>query len=299
MESKGHNRPTRISNHGKSIKPKKESSKGNGHVEKTDRDKAKSSEEKQMLENGSNHMLDDGGEHEQQAEEKGSVSETNTDGNVNTETANNTNGGTDATERTNPVDTNGEQYEYVEHDNDEKWTTDEGNVNPLTSATPTDPEDFDSRSFLQGVGDLQARLRSVSSRSDTDGQFPADELMALVQDATTTLNNFKDYSVHSQTQMEELRHDMEEVGHRIVKQIQKRVHVTVDKTSELAQMVELLILVLLIFRLSVSERCCIDVSSKHQPIGHTCHYPDTSHHPVLNTLPQYMCGLHLPFHFSF
>ena len=218
------------------MKPKRESPKGHEHVDTTDKDEANGVQEKQLLASGTNHAPDDCDGEEQHAEAKGGAFETNTDCNVNTETANNANGEADARERTIAVDTNGVQPEHVEPDNDEKLTTDERNVNPSTSATPeqTDLDDFDSRSFLQGVRDLQTRLRSASSRSDTDGHFPADELMRLTQDATTTLNNFKDYSVHSQQQMEGLRHDMEEVGHRIVKQIHARVYVTVDKTSEFA-----------------------------------------------------------------
>ena len=133
-------------------------------------------------------------------------------------------------------DTDGEKAKQMDHpesSDQDKDETGEGSGKPSENTTPepTDPEDFDSRSFLQSVRDLHVRLRSATSHSGAEEEFPAEELKELVQDATTTLNNFKNYSVHSQSQLEDLRHEMEEVGHRIARQVQRRAYTPDTKSG--------------------------------------------------------------------
>ena len=55
-----------------------------------------------------------------------------------------------------------------------------------------------------------------------------------------------------------------------------------------------ILLVLSLFRLSLSGRCCLDGSSIHQPIfGCLSHSPDTSTHPILHVLLTDLHGLPL------
>ena len=54
-----------------------------------------------------------------------------------------------------------------------------------------------------------------------DTNFPAGELKAMVSDVTTTVNNFKSYSMYSQKQLEGLRGQMRDMKEKIHKKIQQ------------------------------------------------------------------------------
>lgn len=234
--SKGHNRPSRIVEHDLSKNSKNGLEKGHAHQVKTgEKDGGEVVGSKDALEDDVSHKPNNGVQTELGTDADRSGDETNPSEKDIAEAAGKADKEDACEEKANDMDKVDNEQESVDHDQDDDMTADEtGEDRPSWSASPeqTDPEDFDSRSFLRSMRDLHARLRSAGSRSEADDQPPGDELKALVQDASITLSNFRDYSVHSQTQMEEMRHEMDEVGHRIARQVQRRAYTSDTKRSE-------------------------------------------------------------------
>ena len=222
MDSKGHNRPTRIVDHDKTNKDATE-----GHPEQVNQGKT------DERDNAGSKVGQANGARTPENDTKPKQNEVDRNGEVTSPIEKDDTG---TATKDGKEDTDGEKGKTMDHpesSDQDKDETGEGSGKPSVSTTPepTDPEDFDSRSFLQSVKDLHVRLRSATSHSGANEEFPADELKLLVQDATTTLNNFKNYSVHSQSQLEDLRHEMEEVGHRIARQVQMRTYTPDTKSG--------------------------------------------------------------------
>ncbi len=84
-----------------------------------------------------------------------------------------------------------------------------------------DPEDFDSKTFLVSLAEVKESLQSDTFRT-IDDNYPAEELNAMVTAITTVMENFKDYSLFTQRQMESVRDEMKDITTKMQKRIQQR-----------------------------------------------------------------------------
>ena len=82
-----------------------------------------------------------------------------------------------------------------------------------------DPEEFDGKSFLSSVSDLHARLQQ-ESYNNIDESFPADQIQDMVDEVTSTMDNFKRYAIHTQQELEKVRGQMKDIKTKIYKRIQ-------------------------------------------------------------------------------
>ena len=87
-----------------------------------------------------------------------------------------------------------------------------------------DPEDFDSRSFLESLAEVKTSLESETFRTIDASDYPAEELTAMVTAITTVMDNFKHYSIFTQKQMEGMREQMKDITNRMHKRIQQRAY---------------------------------------------------------------------------
>ena len=83
---------------------------------------------------------------------------------------------------------------------------------------PVDPENFDTKSFFSDLDALSEKLHSESLHT-IDNDFDADELNSMVSAVTVSMDNFKNYSVHSQAHLERLRDQIKVVKDRMYKKI--------------------------------------------------------------------------------
>lgn len=96
----------------------------------------------------------------------------------------------------------------------------------LPEVLPSLPEDFDARSFLRELEDLEIHIRSNAYNNITM-EFPSEDLCRLVEAVTTTMSNFRDYSQHTQNKMEAVRSRVRQIRDNMHRYIQA-------KTNEIA-----------------------------------------------------------------
>ena len=92
---------------------------------------------------------------------------------------------------------------------------------PVPEVEEQSPEDFESRSFLNNLSELSAKLQTESYQTLNE-EFPVDELKNMVTAVVTTMDNFKNYTIHSQKKMEGVREQMKDIRERIHKKIAAR-----------------------------------------------------------------------------
>lgn len=86
-----------------------------------------------------------------------------------------------------------------------------------------DPEDFDSKSFLNALAELTKTLQSDYYKY-IDADFSAEDLKTMVSAVSSTMNNFQNYVTYTQKQMEGLRDQMKSIKDKMHRKVQQNAY---------------------------------------------------------------------------
>ena len=83
------------------------------------------------------------------------------------------------------------------------------------------PDDFDSKYFSSMVGGFSQEFQNANF-DDIDSELEAEKIRRLIHNVSVTLNNFKNYSLHSQAQLHGLREEIRQAKSKLNSSIKKR-----------------------------------------------------------------------------
>ena len=92
---------------------------------------------------------------------------------------------------------------------------------PVPEVKEQSPGDFESQSFLNNLFELSEKLQTERYQTLNE-DFPVDELKSMVTAVVRTMDNFKNYTIHAQKQIEGIREHMKDMREKIHKKIATR-----------------------------------------------------------------------------